>query len=80
MLFGRTLHSQPKTVEDLAAAVRLDLDGPGKIQAQHAHEALGIDLLVIISHHDLKGLHGGQRNKILHFCKRMKTESALNLS
>ena len=42
-----------------------------------AIEALGIDLLMVVAHRDMEGLHGSKRNKILHFRKRMKANVKL---
>ena len=43
---------------------------PGVVQAHHADEAFGVDLLKVVAHQDLEGLHRGHGDKFLHFLKR----------
>ena len=50
----------------LFATGHADLQGKTVIQAEHTHNVLTVDILVVITHHHIKGLIHGQLYKILH--------------
>ena len=55
-----------KAAELLVAALDADLQRPPVIQTEHADKAFSVDLLLLVAHHYLKGLHHCQRHKVLH--------------